>query len=95
MAEAGYLVPSNNEVAESDAFLQPDRLPAHAEVFNKSVRDIVISPPDVDFKRLEQVIHPGIYRLFYARILNMEAVTESIDEASRSVVGAQENTSDQ
>ncbi|WP_167880444.1 ABC transporter substrate-binding protein [Nocardioides guangzhouensis] len=95
VAEAGYLVPSNNEVAESDAFLQPDRLPAHPEVFNKSVRDIVISPPDVDLKRLEQVIHPGIYRLFYARILNIEAVTESIDEASRSVVGAGENSTDE
>lgn len=92
VAEAGYLVPSNNEVAESDAFLQPDQLPANAEVFNKSVRDIVISPPTVDFKRLEEVIHPGIYRLFYARILNLEAVTESIDEASRSVVGADDGT---
>jgi multiple sugar transport system substrate-binding protein len=95
VAEAGYLVPSNNEVAESDAFLQPDRLPANAAVFNKSVRDIVISPPDLDLVRLEEVIHPGIYRLFYARILNIEAVTESIDEASRSVVGAGEATTDE
>jgi multiple sugar transport system substrate-binding protein len=85
VAEAGYLVPSNNEVSESEAFLQTDRLPAHGEVFNRSVRNIVV-PPLLDYDRLEEVIHPGIYRLFYARILDIEAVTESIDEASRSVV---------
>jgi multiple sugar transport system substrate-binding protein len=86
VAEAGYLVPSNNEVSESDAFLQPDRLPEHADVFNRSVRDIVVPPVIDDYARLEEVVHPGIYRLFYARILNIEAVTEAIDEASKSVV---------
>ena len=91
VAEAGYLVPSNNEVSESEAFLQTDKLPAHAEVFNKTVRDIAVSPLIDDYARLEAVIHPGIYRLFYARVLNIEAVTESIDEASRSVVAPEEN----
>ena len=37
VAEAGYLAPSNLDVATSDAFLQPDQLPAHAGVFNASV----------------------------------------------------------
>ena len=86
VAEAGYLVPSNNEVSESEAFLQPDKLPAHADVFNRSVGNIVVPPAIEDYERLEEVVHPGIYRLFYARILNIEAVTQSIDEASRSVV---------
>ena len=89
VAEAGYLVPSNNEVSESDAFLQPDQLPEHADVFNRAVRDIVVPPVIDDYARLEEVVHPGIYRLFYARILNIEAVTESIDEASKSVVAPQ------
>ena len=94
VAEAGYLVPSNNEVSESDAFLQPDQLPEHADVFNRAVRDIVVPPVIDDYARLEEVVHPGIYRLFYARILNIEAVTESIDEASRSVVAPQTDEGD-
>ncbi len=95
VAEAGYLVPSNNEVSQSEAFLQTDKLPAHSDVFSRAVRDIVVPPLVDDYARLEEVIHPGIYRLFYARILNIEAVTESIDEASRSVVAPEsEETED-
>ena len=94
VAEAGYLVPSNNEVSESDAFLQPDQLPEHADVFNRAVRDIVVPPVIDDYARLEEVVHPGIYRLFYARILNIEAVTESIDEASKSVVAPKADEND-
>ena len=41
VASQGYLVPANVEVATSDDFLQPGRLPANAAVFNSSVRDIV------------------------------------------------------
>ncbi len=92
VAEAGYLVPSNNEVSESDAFLQPDRLPAHPDVFNRAVGNIVVPPVIEDGERLEEVVHPGVYRLFYARILNIEAVTESIDEASMSAVAPDEVT---
>jgi len=95
VAEAGYLVPSNNEVSESDAFLQPDKLPEHADVFNRAVRDIVVPPVLDDYARLEEVVHPGIYRLFYARILNIEAVTESIDEASKSVVAPKTDEGDE
>ena len=94
VTEAGYLVPSNNEVSESDAFLQPDQLPEHADVFNRAVRDIVVPPVIDDQARLEEVVHPGIYRLFYARILNIEAVTESIDEASKSVVAPKADEGD-
>ncbi len=38
VARTGYLVPANLEVALSDDFLQPGRLPDHADVFNTSVR---------------------------------------------------------
>jgi multiple sugar transport system substrate-binding protein len=92
VAEAGYLVPSNNEVSESEAFLQTDRLPAHGDVFNRAVGNIVVPPVIEDYARLEEVVHPGMYRLFYARILNIEAVTDSIDEASKSAVAPEEDS---
>ncbi|MDN5893766.1 MAG: extracellular solute-binding protein [Nocardioides sp.] len=95
VAEAGYLVPSHNEVAESDAFLQPDKLPAHPEVFNRSVRDIVMPPLLPSWKALEDAVHDPIYHLFYDRILDIDAVTESIDEASRTVLSPEDQQSGQ
>jgi multiple sugar transport system substrate-binding protein len=86
VAEAGYLVPANNQVAESDAFLQPDRLPAHPEVFNRVIRAIVETPVIDTFSELETVVQPLIYQLFYARLIDIEALTEQIDEASGAVI---------
>lgn len=94
VAEAGYLVPSNNEVSESDPFLQPDERPAHAEVFNRSVRDIV-SPPLLDsWADLETAVHKPLYKLFYNRVLNLEELTDAIDEASKPVLENQAEPSE-
>lgn len=86
VAEAGYLVPAHNEVAESPAFLQRDRLPENPGVFNRGVRDIVIPPLLESVEELERAIHPEIYRLFYARIIDIGELTTAIDEASREVI---------
>jgi multiple sugar transport system substrate-binding protein len=88
VAEAGFLVPSNNEVAESDAFLQADQLPEHPEVFNRSVRDIVIPPLIESLPKLESAVHDSIYQLFYRRVLDIESITLAIDEESRPVIEA-------
>jgi multiple sugar transport system substrate-binding protein len=94
VAKAGYLVPSNNQVAESDAFLQSDQLPAHPEVFNRSVRDIVIPPLTASFPKLEDAVHDQIYQLFYTRVLDMEEQTLAIDETSRTVIAPEEPEED-
>lgn len=87
VAKAGYLVPASNEVAESDAFLQRDQLPAHAEVFNRSVRDIVTPPALETWALLEEALAPHLHQLFYARVLeDLQAATEEIDEISRTVL---------
>ncbi|MBD8870533.1 ABC transporter substrate-binding protein [Nocardioides donggukensis] len=86
VTEAGYLVPASNEVAESEAFLQRDRLPAHAEVFNRSVRDIVIPPLLESLPALEKAVHDDLYRLFYARVIAIDEIAAAIDEASRVVI---------
>lgn len=93
VAEAGYLVPSNNEVAEDKAFLQPDQLPAHAEVFNRTVRDIV-QPPLLDsWSDLEKAVHAPLYKMFYNRLLDLEDLTDAIDEASKPVLENQQEPS--
>ncbi len=87
VASAGYLVPANNEVAESDAFLQRDQLPAHAEVFNRSIRDIVTPPALGSWEQLNEALHDQLYELFYARVLeDLQAAAEALDETSRTVL---------
>src|SRR5690606_27377082 len=87
VASAGYLVPANNEVAESDSFLQRDQLPAHAEVFNRSIRDSVTPPALGSWEDLDEALHDQLYELFYARVLeDLRAAAQAIDETSRTVL---------
>ena len=87
VAEAGYLVPANNEVSESEAFLQPDQHPAHAEVFNRSIRDIVTPPALESWTDLNDALHDQLHALFYARVLeDLQTAAEEIDETSREVL---------
>lgn len=93
VAEAGYMVPANSEVAESDAFLQRDRMPAHSYVFNRSVKDIVTLPVLDSWPDLEQAVHDAVYRLFYSRVIDLEALTEEIDDASKAVLAPEDEES--
>jgi len=91
VTQAGYMVPTHNEVAESEAFVQPNRLPEHAQVFNRSVRYINWPPLLDDFDALEKSVHDEVYELFYTRVLDIEEITERIDEASREVLSPEED----
>ncbi len=94
VAEVGYLVPSNNEAAESEAFLQPDQKPLNAEVFSRSVRDIVVPPLFESYPRLEESVHDLIYQMFYRQIIDLDELTDLIDEASRPIIDP-ESTEDE
>jgi multiple sugar transport system substrate-binding protein len=87
VASTGYIVPANTEVASSPEFLAPGNEPANAEVFNASIRYMVV-PPFID-QRLELVeaVTPLLERLVTAPgVLDLELTTEQIDEASRTVL---------
>jgi multiple sugar transport system substrate-binding protein len=87
VAHAGYLVPANLEVALSDDFLQPGRLPAHAGVFNASVRSIVFPPLMTTWADLELAVRPLLEQLLNEPLLDdLDALTEQIDEESRTVL---------
>jgi multiple sugar transport system substrate-binding protein len=89
---AGYLVPANQVVALTDDFLQPSRLPARADVFNESVRDLYIPPLVPDAEALAAAVAPGIEQLLTVAIPDIEALTALIDEASRTVLAPEEPT---
>ncbi len=92
VAEAGYLVPANVEVAESDAFRQHNRMPKSSYVFNRSVKDIVTLPLIDSWEELEQSVHDAVYQLFYNRVIDIEALTKQIDEQSKAVLDPPEAT---
>ncbi|HWM73457.1 MAG TPA: extracellular solute-binding protein [Nocardioides sp.] len=83
---AGYLAPANLDVATSDAFLQPDQLPAHAGVFNASVSDMVLQPLIDDYAALERAVEGSLRQMFRAPVLDLDALTTQIDEDSRALL---------
>lgn len=87
VAHAGYLVPANLQVALTDDFLQPGRLPAHSGVFNSSVRSIVFPPLLTTWAELDGAIGETLQKLINEPLLDdLPALTEQIDEESRSVL---------
>ena len=87
VVRAGYLVPANSEVALSEEFLQPGRLPEHSDVFNNSVRAIQIPPLLSVWPELERAVRPELEALVEVPVLDdLEERLAQIDEESRPVL---------
>ncbi|MEJ7833868.1 MAG: extracellular solute-binding protein [Nocardioides sp.] len=87
VASAGYLVPANLQVAVSDDFLQPDREPANAGVFNASIRNTRLPPLLDTWPELELAVESSIGLLLSVPVLDdLEPLTIQIDEQSRAVL---------
>ncbi len=89
VTRSGYLAPANQAVALSEDYLQPGRLPHHAEVFVESVRPIVIPPLISDGPTLEAAVSPMLSQLLNVTILDqarIEQITSAIDAASQEVI---------
>ena len=87
VVRAGYLVPANSEVALSEEFLQPGRLPEHSTVFNNSVRAIQTPPLLSVWPELERAVAPELHQLVRVPVLDdLEERLADIDEESRTVL---------
>lgn len=87
VASAGYLVPANLQVALSDDFLQPDREPANASVFNSSIRNTRLLPLLDTWPELESAVEDSIRLLLSVPVLDdLEPLTTQIDEQSRVIL---------
>lgn len=87
VARAGYLAPANLQVADSDDFLQPGRMPEHASVFNNSTRSMQITPLLDSWPRLEEAVGPTLQQMVNVPILDdLPALTEEVDSESRTVL---------
>ena len=94
VASTGYIVPANTQVAASPEFLAPELEPANAEVFNTSIRYMEV-PPFIDQRvELIEAVTPLLESLVTAPgILDLDLVTEEIDEASRAILSPEETES--
>ncbi|MCR6030430.1 extracellular solute-binding protein [Nocardioides sp. zg-579] len=87
VVRAGYLVPANLEVAYSEDFVQPGRLPLHSEVFTDSIRALRVPPLLDSWPELDAAVRDDIRSLVTsAPDLDLDAVTEQIDLNSQRVL---------
>ncbi|MFC5494057.1 ABC transporter substrate-binding protein [Nocardioides caricicola] len=87
VTRTGYLLPANLEVALTDAFLQPGRMPDHAVFFNNAIRSMRLAPMIDNLPELEEAVQPSLDQLVYGvGVLDLDAVTQEIDETSRTVL---------
>ena len=87
VARTGYVVPTNQQVALSDDFLQPTQMPLHSSVFNAAVRTMVLPPFLDDYAALDERVASLVRRLVFAPgDLDLDTITERIDERSQQVL---------
>ena len=86
VATAGYLAPASLPVAVSEDFLQPMLQPAHADVFSRSINDMVVPPLIADYTALEAAVADSLRLMLSVTVPDLEAITTQIDEQSRTVL---------
>ncbi|UFN46362.1 ABC transporter substrate-binding protein [Nocardioides okcheonensis] len=94
VASTGYIVPANTEVASSSEFLAPQLEPAHAGIYNDSIRYMEV-PPFIDQREeLIEAVTPLLERLVTAPgTLDLDQTTQEIDDASRLILSPEETES--
>ena len=83
---SGYVVPSNVEVVQSPAFIQPDQQPRNSFVFSEAVQLANETPLVAEWPRVVRETHPLIDRMFYAPVIDLEALLAKIDAQSQTIL---------
>ncbi|MGZ4449948.1 MAG: ABC transporter substrate-binding protein [Nocardioides sp.] len=87
VSRTGYVLPANLDVALSDDFLQPDRMPVHSGVFTTAVRSMVVPPLLDSYPELEAAVHTSLQQLLDMPVLgDLTALTDEIDTESQAVL---------
>lgn len=85
VAAAGYVVPTNLEVSESEAFLSAGP-PPNARVFNDSIRRLQLDARLYITPELEQVARPLILAMLNETLPDIPALAAQIDAGSQEVL---------
>jgi multiple sugar transport system substrate-binding protein len=83
LAATGYVVPTNLDVANSDAFLQPTEMPVSSGVFTSAVRGIHSLPRVPTWTSVEETTARLLTGLFYDPVIDpLDDRLKAIDAAS-------------
>lgn len=83
LAATGYVVPTNLDVANSDAFLQPTQAPVSAHTFVTGVRNIWSFPSVDTWPSVTRTAATLLHGLFYDPVIDpLEERLQAIDAAS-------------
>lgn len=85
-AEAGYRVPALLEVAESEAFLQPELLPEASSVYVNNLRWTYFLPPVLDRAAVDEAVAPYLAALLDDAVVNRETIASTTAEIDRAAL---------
>ncbi len=80
LAESGRTVPSRISIQRSEAFLDPDSPPAHAEVFLDAFPTIRATPRIGSWPRIENEADTILEEVFYGRVDREEGIRRLVEE---------------
>ncbi|GAB7006880.1 hypothetical protein JCM18899A_43530 [Nocardioides sp. AN3] len=87
VAQTGYMVPVNQQVALSEDFRQPLLQPLHAAVFVNTVRNMQILPLTQQWPALEQAVAAPVRELMASGpTADLDGLTTQIDALSQTIL---------
>lgn len=87
LAETGYVMPSNLDSLDSEAFLASGERPLHSTVFSREVRDIMPMPTSPNWAPVAAVASRQLSALFYDPFIDpLEDRLAAIDVASQPLL---------
>lgn len=89
-ARAGYVVPSNLEIANSATFYQPALPPESSFIFNEGVRRTQPMPFVREWPELTAAIVPTLERMFYDPVIDLDLLLEDIDATSKAILAPED-----
>lgn len=90
VARAGYIVPARLSVVTDVPFLQPGQYPENAEVYQSTLRTIVVGPLLDNGPELDEAVQPYLRDMFTEPVLNLPLLGEEIDAASTPLLNPDE-----
>lgn len=86
LAETGYVMPTNLDVTNSDAFLQPNEMPQHAAVFSDQVRASQPLPSTPVWDTVRRTAALALTHLFYDPVIDpLDDRLKAIDDNSADI----------
>lgn len=92
LAETGAVVPAHLPTLNSLSFTQPGEQPESVLVFPEAVARAGVTPYVPGWPQLEKAMKPELERMFYAPVIDLDAMLPRMDEESSRILAPQPPT---